>query len=98
MLSCQPLFTSLCFNTNCISGCCCQLLRFGQLYFWEALPMHSDGPIASADAATNYFTLAQYISGRHCRCTWMGLLHWQMLLLITSLCPIRSLGFPSDAF
>src|SRR5258708_31264733 len=52
---------------HCISGCCCQLLCFGPLYFWEALPMHSDWPIASADAATHYFTLTQYISWKHCR-------------------------------
>src|SRR5258707_4020333 len=50
--------------------------------------MHSDGPIALADAAANYFALASYISGRHCQCTQMGPLHWQMLLLITSLWPI----------
>src|SRR5258708_6406785 len=81
----------------CISRCCCQLLHFGQLYFWEALPMHSDGPIASADAATNYFTLAQYISGRHCQCTRMGLLHWRMLLPITSIGPITFLGGTGDA-
>src|SRR5260370_1094220 len=75
----------------CISGCCCQLLRFGLLYFWKVLPMHSDGPIALADAATNYFALAHYISGKHCRCTQMGPLHWQMLLPITSLWPITFL-------
>src|SRR5258708_3187416 len=50
-----------------IGRCCCQLLCFGPLYFWEVLPMHSDGPIALADAATNYFALAHYISGRHCQ-------------------------------
>src|SRR5258708_850094 len=51
---------------HCISRCCCQLLRFGLLYCWEALRMHSDGPIAFADAAADYFALAHYISGRHC--------------------------------
>src|SRR5229473_3000811 len=33
---------------HCISGCCCQLLHFGPLYFWRVLLMHSDGPIALA--------------------------------------------------
>jgi len=32
----------------------------------EVLLMHSDGPIALADAAANYFTLAHYISGGCC--------------------------------
>src|SRR5258708_5430106 len=82
---------------HCICRYCCQWLCFGLLYFWEALPMHSDGPIASADAAANYFTLAHYISGRHCQCTQMGLLHWQMLLPITSIGPIRFLGGTADA-
>ncbi len=70
---------------HCISRCCCQLLRFGPIYFWEALLTHSDGPIALADAAADCFVLAQYISGRHCWCTQMGPLHWWMLLLIASL-------------
>src|SRR5260370_1041589 len=60
--------------------------------------MQSDGPIASANAATNYFALAQYISGRHYQCTRMGLLHWQMLLPITSIGPIRFLGGTANAF
>src|SRR5712692_7376647 len=72
---------------HCIGGCC-RLLCFCPLYFLEVLPMHSDGPIALADAATNYFALASYISGRCCQCTQMGPLYWQMLLLITSLWPI----------
>src|SRR5713226_388801 len=73
---------------HCISGCCYQLLRFGPIYFWEALPMHSDGPIALADAATNYINWAHQISGRHCRCIRIGPLHWQMMLPITSPWPI----------
>src|SRR5713226_9433580 len=73
---------------HCISGCCYQLLCFGQLYFWKALPMHSDGPIILADAAANYFTLAHYICGRHCRFTQMGPLHQQMLLLMALIRPI----------
>src|SRR5258708_807017 len=48
-----------------IGGCCCQLLHFGPLFFWEVLPMHSDGPIASVDAAANCFTWAHCIS-RYC--------------------------------
>src|SRR5258708_30138857 len=72
---------------HCISRCCHQLLRFGPLYFWEALPMHSDGPIALVDAAADYFALAHYISGRHCRCTHMSPSHSRILLLITSLWP-----------
>src|SRR6267154_1073801 len=31
---------------HCIFGCCCRWLRFGPLTFWEALPRHTDGPIA----------------------------------------------------
>src|SRR5216684_2767575 len=50
---------------NCISGCCCQWLCFGPLFFSEALPIHSDGPIALADAANNCFAWAHQISGRH---------------------------------
>src|SRR5258707_2799161 len=59
--------------------------------------MHSNGPIALADAATNCFALASYISGRRCRCTQMGPLHWQMLLLIALLGPIIFLGGTADA-
>src|SRR5258708_25454937 len=51
---------------HCISRCCCCLLHFGPIYFWEALPMHSDGPIALADATAVGFTLAYYFSGRLC--------------------------------
>src|SRR5258708_5860563 len=51
---------------HCICRCCCQLLCFGLLYFWKALLMHSDGPIALADAATSYFAWAHQISERHC--------------------------------
>src|SRR5260221_14351700 len=72
----------------CIGGCCCQLLCFGPLFFWEALLMHSDGPIALADAAADCFSLAHYIFWRYCRCPRMGPFHWWMLLLITSLWPI----------
>src|SRR5229473_1208581 len=106
-------------------GCCCRLLHFGPLYLWKALPIHSDGPIASVDAAadcfdsayyflggtanalrwahcigdaaTNYFAWAHKISVRHCRCIWMGPLHWQMLLPITLLWPIIFLGGTADA-
>src|SRR5258707_6176762 len=60
--------------------------------------MCSDGPIASVDAAANYFALAHYISGRHYQCTRMGLLHWWMLLPITSIGPIRFLGGTANAF
>src|SRR5712692_10318400 len=80
---------------HCIGGCC-RLLCFCPLYFLEVLPMHSDGPIALADAATNYFALASYISGRHCRYTQMGPWHWRMLL-IALLGPIRFLGGTADA-
>src|SRR5258707_7484062 len=59
--------------------------------------MHSDGPIALADAAADYFALAHYISGKHCQYTQMGPLHWQMLLPITSLWPITFLGGTADA-
>src|SRR5258708_6880689 len=51
---------------HCIGGCCCRLLCFGPLYFLEALLMHSDGPIALADAAANYLPLAHYFSGESC--------------------------------
>src|SRR5258708_19385034 len=74
-----------------IGGCCCRLLCLGPSDFWEALPMHSNGPIALADAATDYFALASYISGRCCQCTQMGPWHWQMLLPIALLGPIRFL-------
>src|SRR5229473_139068 len=47
---------------HCIGRCCCRWLRFGSLFFWEVLPMHSDGPIALADAAANGFALAHYFS------------------------------------
>src|SRR5260370_175211 len=82
---------------HCIGGCCCQLLRFGPLYFWKVLLMHSDGPIALANAAANYFALAHYISGRHCQCTQMDPLHQRMLLPITSLWPITFLGGTANA-
>src|SRR5258708_38916801 len=68
---------------HCISRCCHQLLCFGPLYFWEALPKHSDGLIALADAAADYFALAHYISGRRFQFNQMGLLHLLMLLPIT---------------
>src|SRR5216684_838112 len=48
---------------HCISRCCCQLLHFGPLYLWKALPIHSDGPIASADAAADGFDSAYYFLG-----------------------------------
>src|SRR5260370_39212441 len=64
-----------------IGRCCCRLLCLGPSDFWEALPMHSDGPITLADAAADCFALAHYISGRHCRCTQMGPLHdWKLLV------------------
>src|SRR5260370_297874 len=59
--------------------------------------MHSNGPIALADAATNYFAFAHYISGRRCRYTQMAPLHWQMLLPIALLVPIVFLGGTADA-
>src|SRR5258707_276803 len=59
--------------------------------------MHLDGPSALGVAAADFFALAHQISGRHCRCTQMGLLHWQMLLPITSLWPIIFLGGTADA-
>src|SRR5258708_35824287 len=68
----------------CIGGCCCQLLCFGPIYFWEVLLMHSDGPIALADAAIDCFSLAHLVSWRHYPCTQMGPLHLQMLLLLAS--------------
>src|SRR5260221_9504183 len=60
---------------------------FCPLYFWKVLLMHSDGPIALADAAANYFTLAHYISGKHCQCTQMGPLHWQCCCQLLCLSP-----------
>src|SRR5260370_26449657 len=85
---------------HCIGRCCCRLLYLGPSDFWEALPMHSDGPITLADAAADYFTLAHYICGRHCRFTQMGPLHQCMLLPIASLQPIifwEALLIPSTA-
>src|SRR5258707_7327443 len=73
---------------HCICRYCCQWLHFGLLYFWEALLMHSDGPITLAGAAADYFALAHYISGRRCPCTLMGPLHQQMLLPIAVLVSI----------
>src|SRR5258708_3352996 len=81
----------------CIGGCCCRLLCFGPIYFWEVLLMHSDGPIALADAAADCFALAHYISGRHCQCNRMGPLHWQMLLLMASFWLIIFLGGTANA-
>ena len=52
---------------HCICRYCCWWLHFGLLYFWEVLPMHSDGwhgPITLVGATANYFTLAHYFSGR----------------------------------
>src|SRR5258707_754716 len=82
---------------NCIGRCCCRLLHFGPLYFWKVLPMHSDRPIALADATANCFTLAYYFSGRLCQCTLVGPLHWGMLLLMALLWPIIFLGGSADA-
>src|SRR5258707_15432846 len=73
---------------HCIGRCCYQLLRFGPLYFWEALPMHSDGPIALADAAADYFDWAHYIFGRHCQFPRMEAFRVGKLLRITWLSPI----------
>ena len=42
---------------HCIFGCCCRWLRFGPLTFWEALPMHTDGPIAFAAASCGWLHL-----------------------------------------
>src|SRR5258707_559247 len=81
----------------CIGRCCCRLLCFGPIYFWEALLMHSDGPIALADAAADCFALAHYLFVRHFRCIHMGPLHWQILLLIASLRPIIFLIHADDA-
>src|SRR5260370_1041587 len=67
----------------CTGRCCCRLHRLGPSDFWEALPMHLDGPIALVDAAANYFALAHYISGKSSRCTHMHPLHSQILLPIT---------------
>ncbi len=82
---------------HCIGGCCCQWLRFGSLFFWEALPMHSDGPIVLADAAADGFTLAHYLFVRLFQCIRMGPLHWQILLPIASLRPIIFLICADDA-
>src|SRR5260370_16812874 len=79
---------------HCISGCCYQLLRFGPIYFWEALPMHSDGPIALVDAAADYIDWAHQISGRHCRCIRMGPLNSQVLPPIPLPYPIIFLRLP----
>src|SRR5260370_34567972 len=57
----------------CTGGCCCQLHCLGPSDFWEALLMHSGGPIALVDAAANYFALAHYISGRCCDRNNVGL-------------------------
>src|SRR5216684_3964353 len=46
-----------------IGGCCCRLLCLGPSDFWEALPIHSDGPIALVDAAANGFDSAYYFLG-----------------------------------
>src|SRR5258708_39339881 len=73
------------------------LLTIGSLGPIRFLGGTSDGPIVLADAAADCFTLAQYISGRHYQCIRMGLLHWQMLLLIASLWPIIFLGGTADA-
>src|SRR5258708_6149423 len=81
----------------CTSRCCCQLHYLGPSDFWEALLMHSDGPIVLADAAAHYFALAHYISWRHYRCTQMGAWQWRMLLLITLIGPMRFLGGTADA-
>src|SRR5258707_492202 len=81
----------------CTGRCCCRLHRLGPSDFWEALPMHSDGPIALADAAADYFALAHYISWRRYQCTQMGPLHWRMLLSIASLWPIIFLEGAADA-
>src|SRR5260221_3929548 len=79
---------------HCIGGCCCRLLCLGPSDFWEALPMHSDGPITLADAAADYFAFAHYICGRHCRLTQIRPLHQWMLLLMALLQPIIFLDAP----
>ena len=83
---------------HCICRYCCKWLHFGLLYFWEALLMHSDGPITLVDAAANYFTLAHYFSGRCYQCTLMGPLHQWMLLPIASLGPIALADTAADCF
>src|SRR5258708_25485940 len=81
---------------HCIGGCCCRWLYFGSLFFWEALLMHLDGPIALADAAADGFALAHYLFVKHFRCIHMGPLHWQILLPIASLKPIIFLICAND--
>src|SRR5258708_39168804 len=81
---------------HCIGGCCYRLLCFGQLYFWKALPICSDGPMALADAAADCFAWAHQISGRHCRCTQMITLYWRLLLLFGSLYFLEVLATTSD--
>src|SRR5260370_41851194 len=69
----------------CIGRCCCQWLCFGSLFFWEALLMRLDGPIALADAAADGFALAHYLFVRLFQCIHMGPLHCQILLPIALL-------------
>src|SRR5260221_623893 len=45
---------------------CCRLLCFCPYDFFEGLLMHSDGPIAFADAAVDCFSLAHWVSWRYC--------------------------------
>ena len=59
--------------------------------------MHSNGPIALADATAVGFTLAYYFSGRLCQCTLVGPSHWGILLLMALLWPIIFLGGSADA-
>src|SRR5258708_16876818 len=59
--------------------------------------MRLDGRIALADATAVGFTLAYYFSGRLCRCTLVGPLHWGILLLMASLWPIIFLGGSAHA-
>ena len=59
--------------------------------------MHSNGPIALADATAVGFTLAYYFSGRLCQCTLVGPSHWGILLLMASLWPIISLWGTTNA-
>src|SRR5260370_1269326 len=48
---------------HCISGCCYQLLCFGQLYLWNAVRILSCGHFVSADAGADGFFGAFYFLG-----------------------------------
>src|SRR5260370_14552956 len=67
-----------------IGRCCCQLLCLGPSDFWDALPMHSYGPITFADAAAHYFTLPHDLCPSHCRFAHLAPLHQLILLAFDS--------------